>query len=254
MVGEGLLSREEAVARIDPGQLDQLLHPTIDPAAEYEVAGKGLNASPGAATGRIVLDADRAEEQGKADEAVILVRAETTPDDIHGIIEARGVLTAHGGMTSHAAVVARGMGKPCVAGCEALSIDLGELRIRLGERELAEGDVITINGGTGEVIVGEGALVAPQINQDFQTVLEWADTMRPLGVRANADTPEDAAKARELGAEGIGLCRTEHMFFAEGRLPLVREMIMAESEEGRRDALERLLPVQQGDFEAIFEA
>ena len=254
MVGEGLLSREEAVARIDPGQLDQLLHPTIDPAAEYEVAGKGLNASPGAATGRIVLDADRAEEQGKADEAVILVRAETTPDDIHGIIEARGVLTAHGGMTSHAAVVARGMGKPCVAGCEALSIDLGERRIRLGERELGEGEVITIDGGRGEVIVGEVALVPPQIDENFETLLGWADDVRSLRVRANADTPEDAARAREFGAEGIGLCRTEHMFMAEERLPLVRTMILASSREERRAALDRLLPHQQEDFEGIFEA
>ena len=254
MVGEGLLSREEAVARIDPGQLDQLLHPTIDPAAEYEVAGKGLNASPGAATGRIVLDADRAEEQGKADEAVILVRAETTPDDIHGIIEARGVLTAHGGMTSHAAVVARGMGKPCVAGCEALSIDLGERRIRLGERELGEGEVITIDGGRGEVIVGEVALIPPQIDENFETLLGWADDVRSLRVRANADTPEDAARAREFGAEGIGLCRTEHMFMAEERLPLVRTMILASSREERRAALDRLLPHQQEDFEGIFEA
>jgi pyruvate, orthophosphate dikinase len=254
MVGEGLLSQEEAVARIDPGQLDQLLHPTIDPAAEYEVAGKGLNASPGAATGRIVLDADRAEEQGKAGEAVILVRAETTPDDIHGIIEARGVLTAQGGMTSHAAVVARGMGKPCVAGCEALSIDMGARRIRLGDRELDEAEVITIDGGRGEVIVGEVALVPPQIDENFETLLGWADEVRALRVRANADTPEDAAKAREFGAEGIGLCRTEHMFMAEERLPLVRTMILASSREERRAALDRLLPFQQQDFEGIFEA
>ena len=254
MVAEGLLSRDEAVARIDPGQLDQLLHPMIDPAADYEVAGKGLNASPGAATGRIVLDADRAEEQGKAGEAVILVRAETTPDDIHGVIEARGVLTAQGGMTSHAAVVARGMGKPCVAGCEALSIDLGARRVRLGERELAEGDVITIDGGRGEVIVGEVPLVPPQIDENFETLLGWADDVRALRVRANADTPEDAVKAREFGAEGIGLCRTEHMFMAEERLPLVRTMILASSREERREALDRLLPFQQKDFEGIFEA
>jgi pyruvate,orthophosphate dikinase len=254
MVAEGLLSREEAVARIDPGQLDQLLHPMIDPAAEYEVAGKGLNASPGAATGKIVLDADRAEERGKAGEAVVLVRSETTPDDIHGIIEARGVLTAHGGMTSHAAVVARGMGKPCVAGCEALSIDLGARRIRLGEQELAEGDVITIDGGRGEVIVGEVPLVPPQIDENFETLLGWADGLRALRVRANADTPDDAVKAREFGAEGIGLCRTEHMFMAEDRLPLVRAMILASSPDERRGALDRLLPHQQEDFEGIFEA
>ncbi|HEU4449674.1 MAG TPA: pyruvate, phosphate dikinase [Gaiellaceae bacterium] len=254
MVEEGLLSREEAVARIDPGQLDQLLHPMIDPTARYEVAAKGLNASPGAATGAIVLDADRAEEQGKGGEPVILVRRETTPDDIHGVIEARGVLTAHGGMTSHAAVVARGMGKPCVAGCEALTIDLDARRIRLGERELAEGEVITIDGGVGDVIVGEVALVPPRIDENFETLLGWADGLRRLRVRANADTPEDAAKAREFGAEGIGLCRTEHMFMAEERMPLVRAMIMASSEAERREALDRLLPFQQGDFEGIFEA
>jgi pyruvate,orthophosphate dikinase len=218
------------------------------------VAGKGLNASPGAATGKIALDADRAEEQGKAGEAVILVRGETTPDDIHGVIEARGVLTAHGGMTSHAAVVARGMGKPCVAGCEALSIDLEARRIRLGEHELAEGEVITIDGGRGEVIVGEVPLVPPQIDESFETLLGWADDVRALRVRANADTPEDAAKAREFGAEGIGLCRTEHMFMAEERLPLVRTMILASSRDERRAALDRLLPFQQADFEGIFDA
>jgi pyruvate,orthophosphate dikinase len=254
MAAEGLISREEAVARIDPGQLDQLLHPMIDPHADYEVAARGLNASPGAASGAMVLDADSAAERGAAGESVILVRWETTPDDIHGMIQAKGVLTAHGGMTSHAAVVARGMGKPCVAGCEGLSIDVDARTARIGEHDLNEGDVITINGGTGEVVVGEVALVPPQINEDFETVLEWADGVRRLRVRANADTPEDATRAREFGAEGIGLCRTEHMFFAEGRLPIVREMILAEDESGRRSALERLLPMQQGDFEGIFEA
>ena len=254
MVTEELLSREEAVARIDPAQLDQLLHPMIDPAAEYEVAARGLNASPGAATGAIVLDADRAEEQGKAGQAVILVRPETTPDDIHGLIEAKGILTAHGGMTSHAAVVARGMGKPCVAGCDALAVDQGARRIRFGERELAEGDVLTIDGGSGEVIVGEVELVPPQIDENFETLLTWADEIRRLRVRANADTPEDAAKAREFGAEGIGLCRTEHMFMAEERLPRVRAMIMASSRDERRAELDRLLPFQQEDFEGIFEA
>jgi pyruvate, orthophosphate dikinase len=254
MVAEGLLTQEEAVARVDPGQLDQLLHPMIDPSAEYEVAARGLNASPGAATGKIALDGDRAQEQAQAGEAVVLVRMETTPDDIHGIIEARGVLTAHGGMTSHAAVVARGMGKPCVSGCEALSIDLAARRIRLGRVELAEGELLTIDGGTGEVIVGEVALVPPQIDDSFETLLGWADGVRRLRVRANADTPEDAAKAREYGAEGIGLCRTEHMFMAEDRLPLVRAMIMASSEEERREALDPLLPLQQEDFEGIFAA
>jgi len=254
MVDEGLITREEAVARIDPGQLDQLLHPMIDPQAEFEVAAKGLNASPGAASGRIVLDADSAERSGQAGEDVILVRWETTPDDIHGLIQAKGVLTAHGGMTSHAAVVARGMGKPCVAGCEELALDADAGTVRIGGHELREGDVITIDGATGEVIVGEVPLVPPQINEDFETILSWADDVRRLKVRANADTPKDAAKAREFGAQGIGLCRTEHMFMAEDRLPIVREMIMAADEEERRDPLDRLLPMQQSDFEGIFEA
>ncbi len=254
MVGEGLISREDAVARIDPAQLDQLLHPMIDPTAEWEVAAKGLNASPGAASGKIVLDADSAEQRGKAGESVILVRWETTPDDIHGLIQAAGVLTAHGGMTSHAAVVARGMGKPCVAGCDALSIDLAGHTITLGGHTLAEGDVLTIDGGTGAVIVGEVRLVPPQVNDDLETILGWGDEYRRLNVRANADTPEDAAKARDFGAQGIGLCRTEHMFMAEERLPVVRAMIMAENEEGRRKALDELLPMQQADFEAILEA
>jgi len=252
MTAEGLINREEAIARIDPGQLDQLLHPRLDPNAEFEVAARGLNASPGAASGKIVLSADTAEERGKAGESVILVRWETTPDDIHGLIQAKGVLTAHGGMTSHAAVVARGMGKPCVAGCEGLRIEGGI--VRLGGHELHEGDTITIDGGTGRVIVGEVPLVPPQINEDFETILEWADDVRRLKVRANADNPEDAAKAREFGAHGIGLCRTEHMFFGEDRLPVVQEMILASDEVGRRAALDRLLPFQQSDFEAIFEA
>ncbi len=254
MVDEELISRDEAVARIDPAQLDQLLHPMIDPSAEIEVATRGLNASPGAASGAIVLDADTAEERGKAGEDVILVRWETTPDDIHGLIHARGVLTAHGGMTSHAAVVARGMGKPCVAGCEGLSIDYKAGTVKIGESELQAGDLITIDGGTGDVIIGSVPLVPPAIDENFGTILGWADDLRRMRVRANADTPDDAAKAREFGAEGIGLCRTEHMFMAEGRLPIVREMIMARDEEERRSALERLLPLQQGDFEGIFEA
>jgi pyruvate,orthophosphate dikinase len=253
MVEEGLISREEAVARIDPAQLDQLLHPMIDPTAEVEVVARGLNASPGAACGAIVLDADTAEERGKAGEDVILVRWETTPDDIHGLVHARGVLTAHGGMTSHAAVVARGMGRPCVAGCEDLAIDADAGTVTIGGHELRAGDVITIDGGAGTVMLGAVPLVPPAIDENFGTILEWADALRRLRVRANADTPEDAAKARELGAEGIGLCRTEHMFMAEDRLPVVREMIMARDEEERRAALEKLLPLQQDDFERIFE-
>ncbi len=254
MAEEGLISREDAIARIDPAQLDQLLHPMLDPSATWEVAAKGLNASPGAASGKIVLDADTAEQRGKGGEAVVLVRWETTPDDIHGLIQARGVLTAHGGMTSHAAVVARGMGKPCVAGCESLSIDLNARTITVGGQTLSEGDVLTIDGGTGAVIVGEVPLVPPQVNDDLETILRWGDEHRRLKVRANADTPEDAAKAREFGAQGIGLCRTEHMFMAQDRLPVVQQMIMAEDERGRRAALDQLLPFQQSDFEGIFEA
>ena len=254
MAGQGLISREEAVARIDAGQLDQLLHPMIDPTAEVEVAARGLNASPGAASGEIVLDADTAEARGKAGDDVILVRWETTPDDIHGLIQARGVLTAHGGMTSHAAVVARGMGKPCVAGCEGLEIDPRAGTVKIGEHELKAGDVITIDGGTGRVIVGRVGLVPPAIDENFGTILGWADDLRRLRVRANADTPDDATKAREFGAEGIGLCRTEHMFMAQDRLPVVQEMIMARDEAGRRTALDKLLPMQQSDFEGIFEA
>ncbi len=254
MVDEGLISREEAVARIDPAQLDQLLHPMLDPDASLDVAAKGLNASPGAAVGQIVFDADTAEDRGRAGDSVILVRWETTPDDINGMIFAQGILTAHGGMTSHAAVVARGMGKPCVAGCEGLSLDLQEKTARIGDHDLREGDVITIDGGTGTVIVGEVALVPPQINEDFQTILGWADGLRRLGVRANADNPDDAARAREFGAQGIGLCRTEHMFFGDERLPVVQEMILASTEEERRSSLDRLLPHQQADFEGIFEA
>jgi pyruvate,orthophosphate dikinase len=251
MVDEGLITREEAVTRIDPGQLDQLLHPMIDRSAAPDPVARGLNASPGAASGAIVFDADTAVERG-ATEPVILVRFETTPDDIHGMIAAQGILTVHGGMTSHAAVVARGMGKPCIAGCDGL--ELGDGVARLGGKELSEGDVITIDGGTGDVYIGEIPLVAPQLNEDFETVLRWADELRRLKVRANADTPEDAARAREFGAEGIGLCRTEHMFFGEERLVVVQEMILADDETGRRAALDRLLPFQQGDFEGIFEA
>ncbi|MDX6452296.1 MAG: pyruvate, orthophosphate dikinase, partial [Gaiellaceae bacterium] len=251
MVEEGLISREEAVARIDPTQLDQLLHPMIDPEASLEVAAKGLNASPGAASGGIVFDADSAVERAKSG-PVILVSWETTPDDISGMIAAEGILTVHGGMTSHAAVVARGMGKPCVASAEDLT--LGDGTATIGGHVLHEGDVITIDGGTGRVFIGAVPLVPPQMNDDFETILHWADAQRRLKVRANADNPEDATRARAFGAEGIGLCRTEHMFFGEERLPVVQEMILADDEPGRRAALERLLPFQQSDFEGIFEA
>jgi pyruvate, orthophosphate dikinase len=252
MVDEGLISREDAVVRIEPGQLEQLLHPMLDPNAGYEVVAHGLNASPGAASGKVVFDAATAERRGSAGESVILVRWETTPDDYYGMRHAAGILTAHGGLTSHAAVVARGEGIPCVTGCEALHLEPG--LAKLNGHELHEGDELTIDGATGAVILGAARLVPPQINEDFQTVLEWADELRRLKVRANADTPEDSAKARELGAQGIGLCRTEHMFNAEERLPVVREMIMASNEEERRAALDRLLPMQQADFEGILEA
>ncbi|HWE80392.1 MAG TPA: putative PEP-binding protein, partial [Gaiellaceae bacterium] len=251
MVDEGLISREDAVQRIDPAQLDQLLHPRIDPDTAPEPVARGLNASPGAASGGIVFDADTAVEKAKAG-PVILVRYETTPDDIHGMIAAQGILTVHGGMTSHAAVVARGMGTPCVAGCDRLSLADGVARI--AGRELHEGDVITIDGGTGHVYIGQIELVPPQLNEDFQTILGWADGFRRLKIRANGDNPADAVRAREFGAQGIGLCRTEHMFFGDERLPVMQEMILAESEAGRRDALERLLPFQQADFDGIFEA
>ena len=253
MVGEGLIDRAEAIRRIDPAQLDQLLHPMLDPSVKLDVAATGLNASPGAACGVVVLDADTAEARGSAGESVILVRSETAAADIHGLIQAKGIVTAFGGITSHAAVVARGMGKPCVAGVDELVIDLEHRRANFGGVEVAEGDTITIDGTAGIVIIGRAALVPPRINDDFQRLLTWADGMRRLGVLANADTPADAAKARELGAEGIGLCRTEHMFMDEERLPVVREMILADGERERRAALEKLLPMQQGDFEGIFE-
>jgi pyruvate,orthophosphate dikinase len=250
MTAEGLIHRDEAVARIDPAQLDQLLHPRLDPDVEFEIAAQGLNASPGAACGKIVLDSPTAEERGKT-EPVILVRWETSPDDFPGMKQSVGILTAHGGLTSHAAVVARGMGKPCVAGCEGLEVD-GK-KVRLGGQKLKEGDVITIDGGTGRVIVGAVPLVPPAINEDFETILGWADDLRRLKVRANADNPSEAEQAREFGAQGIGLCRTEHMFREGERLDIFQEMILASDVDGRRDALDRLLPFQQSDFEGIFE-
>ncbi|MFA6000697.1 MAG: pyruvate, phosphate dikinase [Thermoleophilia bacterium] len=254
MVEEGLITKEEAVGKIDPGQLDQLLHPMIDPSQTYEALTQGLNASPGAAVGKVVFDADTAAERGKAGEAVILVRWETSPDDIHGLISAQGVLTSHGGMTSHAAVVARGMGKPAVCGADQVNISEKEKKFTVNGKTVSEGDILTIDGTTGKVILGAVDLVPPQINENFQAIVSWADEIRTMAVRTNADTPEDAGKAREFGAQGIGLCRTEHMFMAEDRLPIVRQMIMAEDGESRASALAQLLPMQQGDFEGIFEA
>ena len=254
MAEEGFIRKDEALLRIDPGQLEQLLHPRMDPVAEVEVLCTGLGASPGAATGKIVLTAQEAAERGGAGDAVILVRKETDPDDVEGMMRAKGVLTALGGMTSHAAVVARGMGKPAVTGCSALKIDSHAGAFSVNGRVFEAGDVITIEGTSGRVIAGEVPLVEPEIDEDFETILRWADGVRALGVRANADTPEDARRAREFGAEGIGLCRTEHMFMEEGRLRIVREMILSEDERALDAALEKLEPLQKEDFEKIFKA
>ena len=253
MANEGLITEEEAIARVDPMALDQLLHPSLDPSASRDVLTKGLPASPGAASGIIVFDADTAERRNEMGDAVILVRIETSPEDIHGMHAARGILTARGGMTSHAAVVARGMGRPCVSGAGSLSIDNKERVLRIGKRELREGDTITIDGASGEVMLGEVPTVQPELVGDFGVLMGWADKVRRLKVRTNAETPEDCRVARDFGAEGIGLCRTEHMFFEASRITAVRQMILAEDEAGRRAALEKLLPEQRGDFHSIFE-
>ncbi len=254
MVEEGLTTREEALKKIEPAQIDQLLHPALDTSHGATPVTTGLPASPGAAVGGVVFDADVAAEKGQNGEDVVLVRFETTPDDIHGVIQAKGVLTAHGGMTSHAAVVARGMGRPCVAGAQGIRINPAEKTLEIEGKIYHEGDVITLDGSTGEVF-GEGLpLVPPQLGEDFETVVGWADDVRRMGVRANADNATDAAKARELGAQGIGLCRTEHMFMAADRLPAVRRMILADNDDERAAALEEILPMQQADFEGIFEA
>ncbi len=252
MVKEGLITKEEAIMRVEPSQIDQLLHPIIDPKVKVEPVAKGLPASPGAASGKIVFTADKAEQLGKT-ESVILVREETSPDDIHGMATARGILTSRGGMTSHAAVVARGMGKPCVVGCGAISIDEEKGIMKIKDIELKEGEWITIDGGTGNVMIGKVPTIEAGVTGDFKTLIEWADEIRKIGIRANADIPRDAKKAREFGAEGIGLCRTEHMFFAPERLPIVVEMIMAETEEERRKALDKLLPFQKEDFKGLFK-
>ncbi|WP_380872211.1 pyruvate, phosphate dikinase [Sphingomonas sp. DBB INV C78] len=253
MASEGLITEEEAVARVDPSALDQLLHPTLDPNAPRDVIAKGLPASPGAASGIAVFDSDTAEHRAELGEAVILVRTETSPEDIHGMHAAKGILTARGGMTSHAAVVARGMGRPCVSGVGSLAIDAKAKSFRVAGREVREGDIITIDGSTGEVMVGEVATVEPELAGDFGVLMEWADKVRRLKVRANAETPLDCKVARSFGAEGVGLCRTEHMFFDAARITAVRQMILAEDEKGRRAALDKLLPEQRGDFAQIFE-
>jgi pyruvate,orthophosphate dikinase len=254
LANEGIITREEAVNRVDPASLDQLLHPRIDPKATLDVITKGLPASPGAATGTLVFDADEAERLGREGKHVILTRVETCPDDIHGMIMAQGVLTSRGGMTSHAAVVARGMGKPCVAGCESLHVDLERRKFTAGDRTFMEGDTVTLNGSTGEVIAGAVPTLAPEQTDEFRQLMTWADAIRKLGVRTNADTPEDAARAREFGAQGIGLCRTEHMFMQPERLPVIQKMIMAETERERREHLSKLLPFQREDFVGIFRA
>ncbi len=254
MVQEGLIAQREAVQRVEPGQLDQLLHPTFDPEAERQVLAVGLPASPGAASGKVVFLAEEAEEEAAKGERVLLVRLETSPEDIGGMDAAQGILTARGGMTSHAAVVARGMGKCCVAGCGDLAIDYHANRFAVGDVVVNAGDWVSIDGSTGEVMLGRVPTQEPELSGDFATLMAWADEIRKLDVRTNADTPRDSAVARDFGAEGIGLCRTEHMFFEGDRINIVREMILADSEAGRRRALEKLLPIQRGDFEGIFNA
>jgi pyruvate,orthophosphate dikinase len=254
MFKEGLISREKALLRIEPAILEQLLVPQLAPSFKGKPLATGLPASPGAASGRIVFDADSAEARGKAGERIILVREETKPEDIHGFFQAQGILTSRGGKTSHAAVVARGMGKPCVSGCEAIHIDDIRRCATIGDTTLHEGDVVTINGSNGHVYAGEVPTVQSEFSEDMQTLLKWADQVSRLQVMANADTPEDAVRAREFGAMGIGLCRTERMFNATDRLPIVQEMILAESIEERQAAIDRLLPIQRSDFKGIFKA
>lgn len=253
LVNEGIIDKKTALLRVDPEQLDQLLHRRIDENFERNQLAKGLPASPGAATGKVVFDADEAELLTNEGQKVILVRPETTPDDIHGIIAAQAVVTSRGGMTSHAAVVARGMGKACICGCEAMKIDLHEKQFRVGDVVVKHSDIITIDGGTGEIMIGEIPMIDPELSEEFQLLLAWADEERKIGVRANADNPEDSAKALEFGAGGIGLCRTEHMFMDAARVPIVQKMILAETFEERNAALDELLPMQQSDFEGILE-
>jgi pyruvate,orthophosphate dikinase len=254
MVEEGIIDKKTALLRVDPDQLNQLLHRRLDDTFEKTILAKGLPASPGAATGQVVFDADEAEQLGNDGKKVILVRPETTPDDIHGIVASQAIVTSRGGMTSHAAVVARGMGKACICGCEALKIDLKAKQFTVGETLIKYGDVITIDGSTGELMVGEIPMIDPELSEEFQLLLAWADQERKIGVRANADNPVDAKKAFEFGAGGVGLCRTEHMFMDVKRLPIVQKMILAGNYEERKEALDELLPMQQGDFEGIFEA
>lgn len=252
MAGEKLIDKKTAILRVDPAQIDQLLHPMLDPKAKQDVIAKGLPASPGAASGQVVFTAEEATKWYDQGRKVILVRLETSPEDIHGMHVAQGILTARGGMTSHAAVVARGMGKCCVSGCEALQVDHENKKLTVGEHVISEGDFLTLNGSTGDVILGEVPTVEAELSGDFGQLMEWVDEFRTLKVRANADTPKDAGVARRFGAEGIGLCRTEHMFFEEDRIDVVREMILADDTQGRRAALEKLRPMQTSDFVGIF--
>ncbi|MDI6745265.1 MAG: pyruvate, phosphate dikinase [Thermodesulfovibrionales bacterium] len=254
MVKEGLIDKKTAILRIDPQQIDQLLHPMIDPKAKISVIAKGLPASPGAAVGKVVFTADEAEKAAERGEKVILVRTETSPEDIGGMHAAQGILTARGGMTSHAAVVARGMGKCCVAGCGAININESQRYFTVNTFNLKEGDYLTLNGTTGEVILGEAPLITPELTGEFGIFMKWVDGFRKIGVRTNADTPHDATVARDFGAQGIGLCRTEHMFFEPERIIAVREMILADNTGGRQTALAKLLPMQKGDFKGIFKA
>jgi len=254
MVDEGLISEEEAIARVPPNDLNQLLHPTIDPKAALDLLTTGLPASPGAASGAAVFDADHAEARGRKGEPVILVRRETSPEDFHGMVAARAILTARGGMTSHAAVVARGMGKPCVAGAHELEVDERAPAFAVNGRRIQEGEWITVDGSTGRVFAGKTRLVPPELSGHYSRLMAWADGMRHLRVRVNADTPADAHRGRDFGAEGIGLCRTEHMFFEGDRISAMREMILASDGEGRKKALAKLLPMQRTDFEGIFRA
>src|SRR5690554_6589772 len=253
MVKEGLIDKKTAVLSVEPAQLDQLLHPMIDPKAKYEVIATGLPASPGAAAGRIVFSAEDAEEWKNRGEQVILVRNETSPEDIGGMDVAEGILTARGGMTSHAAVVARGMGKCCVAGCASAQISEANRTLTFGDTVLKEGDWITLNGTAGEVIVGQVPMVEVEVAGDFGTFMEWADEFRALGIRTNADTPHDSQTALDFGAEGIGLTRTEHMFFEGDRINAVRQMMFASDKEGREEALAKILPYQRDDFIGIFK-
>jgi pyruvate,orthophosphate dikinase len=258
LLREGVISHEEAIMRIEPDKLDELLHPTFDRSAPKEVIATGLPASPGAAVGKVVFSAEDAVHQHEAGEDVILVRIETSPEDIHGMKAAAGILTARGGMTSHAAVVARGMGRCCVAGCGALQIDYnaGTVTVQVDGRDVVvrEGDVISLDGSTGQVMLGAVPVAPGQLDDDFNTLMSWVDQTRRLKVRTNADTPNDAAVGRRFGAEGIGLCRTEHMFFDPARILAVREMILSDDEAGRRQALAKILPMQRSDFEGIFRA